>query len=100
LRKTARLVQEHTETGKIQAPDKIHKLDANTLEKIAEADTPDTVKVFNLLNALHAMVQEKGREQPYLISIGDKAGRSPKPSRIASRPPRTPSASWRGWSRS
>ena len=73
LRKTARLVQEHTEAGTIQAPDKIHKLDANTLEKIAEADTPDTVKVFNLLKALHAMVQEKGREQPYLISIGDKA---------------------------
>ncbi len=73
LRKTARLVHEHTEAGKIQAPDKVHKLDANTLEKIAEADTPDTVKVFNLLKALHAMVQEKGREQPYLISIGDKA---------------------------
>ena len=51
----------------------ILKLDANTLEKIAEADTPDTVKVFNLLKALHAMVQEKDREQPYLISIGDKA---------------------------
>jgi type I restriction enzyme R subunit len=73
LRKTARLVQQHTETGTIQAPEKIHKLDARTLEMIAEADKPDTVKVFNLLKALHQMVEEKAKEEPYLISIGDKA---------------------------
>ena len=73
LRKTARLVQEHTQTGAIHAPEKIHKLDARTLEKIAEADQPDTVKVFNLLKALHQMVQEKAKEEPYLVSIGDKA---------------------------
>ncbi|OJW27630.1 MAG: deoxyribonuclease HsdR [Planctomycetales bacterium 71-10] len=73
LRKTARLVQEHTDTGAIQAPEKVHKLDAKTLGKIAEADTPDTVKVFNLLKSLHSLVDEEGQKQPYLISIGDKA---------------------------
>ncbi len=73
LRKTARLVQKHTDTGAIQAPEKVHKLDAKTLEKIAEADTPDTVKVFNLIKSLHDLVAEKGQQQPYLISIGDKA---------------------------
>ena len=31
------------------------------------------MKVFNLLKALEQMVQEKAQEQPYLISIGDKA---------------------------
>ncbi len=37
LRKTANLVQEHTDTGTIQAPDKIHRLDTQTLEQIAGA---------------------------------------------------------------
>jgi type I restriction enzyme, R subunit len=73
LRKTARLVLEHSDTGAIQAPEKVHKLDAKTLEKIAEADTPDTVKVFNLIKSLHDLVAEKRQQQPYLISIGDKA---------------------------
>ena len=73
LRKTARLVQEHTETGIIQAPEKIHRLDAKALETIAGGDKPDTVKVFNLLKSLHDMVQEQAAEAPYLISIGDKA---------------------------
>jgi type I restriction enzyme R subunit len=73
LRKTARLVQEHTQTGAIQEPEKIHKLDARTLEKIGEADQPDTVKVFNLLKALNRMVEEKAKEEPYLVNIGDRA---------------------------
>ena len=73
LRKTARLVQEHTESSDIQAPEKLHKLDAETLEKIAGSDKPDTVKIFNLLNALHQYVAGNARIEPYLISIGDKA---------------------------
>jgi type I restriction enzyme R subunit len=73
LRKTAKLVQEHTETGTIQAPDKIHRLDTQTLEQIAGADKPATVKVFNLLKALHDIVERDARQEPYLVSIGDKA---------------------------
>jgi type I restriction enzyme R subunit len=73
LRKTARLVREHTETGEIQAPEKFHALTAAALEKIAAANQPDTVKVFNLLKAIHDMVEEKSRGEPYLISIGDRA---------------------------
>ena len=73
LRKTAKLVQEHTDTGIIQAPDKIHRLDSETLEQIAGADKPATVKVFNLLKALHDIVERDARQEPYLVSIGDKA---------------------------
>jgi type I restriction enzyme R subunit len=73
LRKTALLVQQHTETGTIQAPDKIHRLDSETLEQIAGADKPDTVKVFNLLKAFHDLVERDARQEPYLVSIGDKA---------------------------
>ena len=57
LRKTAILVQEHTDTGTIQAPDKVHRLDTQTLEQIAGAEKPATVKVFNLLKALHDVVE-------------------------------------------
>jgi type I restriction enzyme R subunit len=73
LRKTARLVQEHTDTGTIQAPDKVHRLDSQTLEQIAASDKPATVKVFNLLKALHDIVERDSRQEPYLVSIGDKA---------------------------
>jgi type I restriction enzyme R subunit len=73
LRKTARLVQEHTQSGTIQPPGKVHKLTAETLAEIAKTDQPDAVKVFNLLKAIQQMVQEKAQQQPYLINIGDKA---------------------------
>lgn len=36
-------------TGMIQAPDKVHRLDSQTLEQIAGSGKPPTVKVFNLL---------------------------------------------------
>ena len=73
LRKTALLVQEHTDTGTIQTPSKVHRLDSDTLEQIAASDKPATVKVFNLLKAIHDIVERDARQEPYLISIGDKA---------------------------
>lgn len=73
LRKTAKLVQEHTDTGTIQPPSKIHRLDSDTLEQISASDKPATVKVFNLLKAIHEIVERDARQEPYLISIGDKA---------------------------
>jgi type I restriction enzyme R subunit len=73
LRKTAELVKAHTVTGAIGTPGKVHTLDAKTLEGIAAEDQPDTVKVFNLLKGVNALVAEKAATQPYLLSIGDKA---------------------------
>ncbi len=73
LRKTAKLVQEHTESGSIEDPAKFHALNAQALEALAQGNQPDTVKVFNLLKALAALVNSQGSGQPYLISIGDRA---------------------------
>ena len=73
LRKTAKLVQEQTESGEITDPDRIRQLDAETLQKIAAAKKPDTVKVFNLLKAIHAYVQRKSDNEPYLHNIGERA---------------------------
>ncbi len=48
LRKTARLVQKHTQAGEVHEPGEVHKLTVEALEKIAGGDKPDTVKVFKL----------------------------------------------------
>jgi type I restriction enzyme R subunit len=73
LRKTARLVQQHTKSGRIAQPEKFYALTADALAKIAGKTQPETVKVFNLLKALHDLVDQRGRTEPYLISIGDRA---------------------------
>ena len=66
-------MQEHSHTGVIEAPDKVHELTAETLKAIAGDDTPDTVKVFNLLKAIENMVRLRAADDPYLLEIGDKA---------------------------
>ena len=73
LRKTARLVQAHTQSGAIEDPTKFHALNAKVLEAIAKQKQSDTVKVFNLLKALANLVNAKAGGEPYLISIGDRA---------------------------
>ena len=73
LRKTARLVQEHTQTGRIELPTQFQTLTAEALEAIARRHPPDTVKVLNLLKALDELVRQNAGIEPYLISIGDRA---------------------------
>jgi len=73
LRKTAQLVRKNTETSGIQPPTKIHRLDSDTLQAIADEEKPDTVKVFNLLKAIDQLAGQEACREPYLISIGEKA---------------------------
>jgi type I restriction enzyme R subunit len=73
LRKTARLVQEQTRSGEIAEASRVYALDEATLARIAADVEPDTVKVFNLLKALHDHVTRLAPEQPWLVSIGDRA---------------------------
>jgi len=73
LRKTARLVQEQTSSGEVAELGPVYELNSGTLERIAAADQPDTVKVFGLLKSLHEHVKRLAGEQPWLISIGDRA---------------------------
>jgi type I restriction enzyme R subunit len=73
LRKTAKLVQAHTQSGAIEDPTRFHALNAKALEAIAGQKQSDTVKVFNLLKALANLVNAKAGGEPYLISIGDRA---------------------------
>lgn len=73
LRKTAQLVQENTTTPVIRPPESEYELTPEALKALAGQDKPDTVKVFNLLIAIRNLVEEKGAEMPYLLSIGEKA---------------------------
>ena len=73
LRKTAEIVQKHTHTKGIGDLTEIFEIGTETLEAIAKKEGPPTVKVFNLLKKINSMIAEKGRENPYLLSIGERA---------------------------
>lgn len=75
LRKTAGLVQKHTESGPIQDAMRVSQIDEHTLDRIAASQKPDTVKVFNLLKSLRAKIEQDARFAPYLLSIGERAER-------------------------
>ncbi|MCL6557986.1 MAG: type I restriction endonuclease subunit R, partial [Firmicutes bacterium] len=75
MRKTARLVQEHTLPGAIKDAVDIYEITEHTLEKLAEDTAPYTVKVFNLLKSITEAVAERAKQAPYLLSIGEMAER-------------------------
>jgi type I restriction enzyme R subunit len=72
-RKTARLVQEHTQAGLIREAVAIYTITPQTLIQITESHQPDTVKVFNLLKSIEHKVEQEARSAPYLLSIGERA---------------------------
>jgi type I restriction enzyme R subunit len=72
-RKTALLVQEHTQGGVIKDTLDIYQIDEGTLGKIAEDSQPYTVTVFNLLKSITQAVLKNMGVAPYMISIGERA---------------------------
>ena len=72
-RKTARLVQDHTQTGVIRESVEVYEINASTLARIAEGEQPDAVKVFNLLKSIEKKVADEVVKAPYLMSIGERA---------------------------
>ncbi len=73
LRKTAEIVREHTALGGLEEPTATYELGAEGLLKLLGQEKPDTVKVFNLLKALHHLVEVRGKAEPHLIPIGERA---------------------------
>ena len=72
-RKTAHLVQEHTQAGVIHEAVTIQEITPQTLRKIAESSQSDTVKVFNLLKSISKKVEDEAGKTPYLFTIGERA---------------------------
>ena len=73
LRKTAEIVQKHTTTSAVHEPAETYEIGVGALLALAQAEKPDTVKVFNLLKELYRLVEAKGKEEPHLIPIGERA---------------------------
>ncbi len=73
LRKTADLVQKHTKAGDVGEPGEIYTIGIETLDEIAAQDTPDVVKVSNLLKVLRHLAADQAGQQPHLIPIGERA---------------------------
>jgi type I restriction enzyme R subunit len=72
-RKTARLVQEQTQSGAVKPALEVYEINEDTLRKINESHASDTEKVFNLLKSILETVQLNAAKEPYLISIGERA---------------------------
>ncbi|MEJ5251085.1 MAG: HsdR family type I site-specific deoxyribonuclease [Armatimonadota bacterium] len=73
LRKTAEIVQKHTSTQAVREPQDTYEIGVGTLLALLQEESPDTVKVFNLLRELYHLVETRGRENPHLIPIGERA---------------------------
>jgi type I restriction enzyme R subunit len=74
-RKTAKLVQEHTKVGKIKSKLDIYEINEETVKKLEKSDSSDTEKIFNLLKSIKREVLGQSQNNPYLISIGERAER-------------------------
>jgi type I restriction enzyme R subunit len=72
-RKTATLVQEHTQVGVIREAIALYEINPQTLDRIAQSNQPATVKVFNLLKSIAQKVNDESARAPYLLSIGERA---------------------------
>jgi len=73
LRKTIKLVQENTLSGKIKPSLEIFEINEETLKKLEESKASDTEKVFNLIRSIEEEIRKSGDLKPYLKSIGEKA---------------------------
>ena len=72
-RKTAKLVQEHTDSGKIKSTLEVYEINEKTLKKLEEDSSSDTEKIFNLLRSIGVTISKGVDTSPYLHSIGEKA---------------------------
>lgn len=71
--KTADLVKQQVTSTGIREPRAVYEINAETLEVIKSGKEPEPVKVFNLIKSLGAVVDANAAEQPYLLSIGERA---------------------------
>jgi type I restriction enzyme R subunit len=72
-RKTAKLVREHTKAGKIKSELDIYEINEETIKKLEQSKSSDIEKIFNLLKTIIKEVTDHSKDNPYLISIGERA---------------------------
>lgn len=72
-RKTAKLLQEYTKTDAIKSTLDIYEIDENTLKKLEESSASDIEKIFNFIKSIYKTVEKESGNNPYLISIKERA---------------------------
>jgi len=72
-RKTANLVKEHVQADYVTGTLDVYDIDENTLAKLKQKGGSDNRKVINLKKSVLKHISDNQDDQPYLISIGDKA---------------------------
>jgi len=73
LRKTAVLVQQHTQGGAIRGAVEVYEINADLLRRLEASRKPPTVEVFNLVKSIRQKVTEEAAAKPFLLSIGERA---------------------------
>lgn len=73
LAKTAGLVRENVTTFGVDEALPVQTIDENTLEALKQSKSSDKVKVINLIKRIGDAVEEEGEENPFLLSIGERA---------------------------
>lgn len=72
-RKTEWLVQESTVAYGLDRFTKTIEFDEETLAALKESSSPDSAKVINLVRSISEEADKAGEQQPYLISIAERA---------------------------
>jgi type I restriction enzyme R subunit len=71
--KTREILREHSSFSGLEVPGQIHKISEEELKLLANAHHSDTSKILNLRKILSQAVHDHGDEQPFLISISERA---------------------------
>lgn len=71
--KTAKLVRENTTIGEFKPPRSTYRIDEETLGKIKSDHQSDRERILSMINSILNEVRENMLQQPYLISIGERA---------------------------
>ncbi len=72
-RKTAELVQKHTESDKIELSLNFYEINEDTLKKLNESSASDIEKILSIIKVISDIIKRESFDNPYLFSIGDKA---------------------------
>jgi type I restriction enzyme R subunit len=72
-KKTAKLVQEHTNSTTPDLSLKVYEIDEHLMDRIKQSKESDTEKVFNIAKSIAKVVSEEAKKNPYLVSISERA---------------------------
>ena len=71
--KTAKLVRENTSIGEFNPPKTTYSINERTLSQIKSDHSTERERILSMINSIQDEVDNKKKEQPYLISIGERA---------------------------